>query len=100
MAKHTPTEPAGDSAPAPATTSTTSLMTHFADLPDPRSPLGKRHVLSDMLAIAICAAICGADGWAQVEEVGRDKHKWFATFLSLPHGIPSHDTFGRVFAAL
>jgi predicted transposase YbfD/YdcC len=75
-------------------------MTCFASLPDPRSPLGKRHVLSDMLTIAICAVICGADGWSAVEEFGRAKHKWFATFLELPHGIPSHDTFGRVFAAL
>jgi predicted transposase YbfD/YdcC len=91
--------PAGPDAPSPAAT-TCPLMTHFADLPDPRSPLGRRHVLSDLLAIAICAAICGADGWAQVEEFGRAKHKWFATFLALPHGIPSHDTFGRVFAAL
>ena len=78
----------------------TSVMTHFASLPDPRSPMGKRHVLSDMLTIAICAVICGADGWSAVEEFGRAKHKWFATFLELPHGIPSHDTFGRVFAAL
>ena len=78
----------------------TSVMTCFASLPDPRSPLGKRHVLSDMLTIAICAVICGADSWSAVEEFGRAKHKWFATFLELPHGIPSHDTFGRVFAAL
>ena len=78
----------------------TSVMTHFASLPDPRSPMGKRHVLSDMLTIAICAVICGADGWSAVEEFGRAKHKWFATFLELPHGVPSHDTFGRVFAAL
>jgi predicted transposase YbfD/YdcC len=62
--------------------------------------MGKRHVLSDMLTIAICAVICGADGWSAVEEFGRAKHKWFATFLQLPHGVPSHDTFGRVFAAL
>ena len=76
------------------------IMTHFGDLPDPRKPLGRRHVLSDMLVIAICAVICGADGWSQVAAFGRAKHKWFATFLRLPHGIPSHDTFGRVFAAL
>lgn len=78
----------------------TSVMTHFASLPDPRSPMGRRHVLSDMLTIGICAVICGADGWSAVEEFGRAKHTWFATFLELPHGIPSHDTFGRVFAAL
>jgi predicted transposase YbfD/YdcC len=76
------------------------LMTHFADLPDPRKPLGKRHVLSDMLVIAICAVICGAEGWTDVSMFGRAKRKWFESFLSLPHGIPSHDTFGRVFALL
>jgi predicted transposase YbfD/YdcC len=76
------------------------IMTHFGDLPDPRKPLGKRHVLGDMLVIAICAVICGAEGWCQVAEFGRSKRSWFATFLELPHGIPSHDTFGRVFAAL
>ena len=77
-----------------------SIMTHFCDLPDPRKPLGKRHVLSDMLTIALCAVICGAEGWSHVAEFGRSKKKWFETFLELPHGIPSHDTFGRVFAAL
>jgi DDE_Tnp_1-associated len=88
-----------DAAP-PAPGAASSVMTYFADLADPRSPLGRRHVLSDLLAVAICAVICGADGWAQVEEFGRAKAAWFATFLRLPHGIPSHDTFGRVFAAL
>jgi hypothetical protein len=78
----------------------TSVMTHFASLADPRSPLGRRHVLSDMLTIAICAVICGADSWCAVEEFGRAKSEWFGTFLGLPHGVPSHDTFGRVFAAL
>jgi predicted transposase YbfD/YdcC len=76
------------------------IMTHFCDLPDPRKPLGKRHVLSDMLVIAICAVICGAEGWSQVAAFGRAKRKWFESFLQIPHGIPSHDTFGRVFAAL
>jgi predicted transposase YbfD/YdcC len=52
------------------------------------------------MAIAICAVICGADGWEQVAKFGRCKVKWFKTFLELPNGIPSHDTFGRVFAAL
>ena len=50
------------------------IMTHFGDLPDPRKPLGRRHVLSDMLVIAICAVICGADGWSQVAAFGRAKH--------------------------
>jgi predicted transposase YbfD/YdcC len=60
----------------------------------------KRHSLPDILAIAICAVICGADGWVQVQQFGDCKKKWFKTFLDLPNGIPSHDTFGRVFAAL
>ena len=77
-----------------------SIAMHFSDLPDPRSPLGRRHVLSDLLTIAICAVICGANGWVQVQEFGQAKAAWFKTFLQLPHGIPSHDTFGRVFAAI
>ena len=77
-----------------------SVMIHCADLPDPRHARGKRHVLSDLLTIAICAVICGAEGWAEVEEFGLSKQQWFKGFLELPHGIPSHDTFGRVFAAL
>lgn len=77
-----------------------SVMTYFQDLPDPRSPLGRRHVLCEMLTIAICAVICGAEGWSEVEEFGHAKAEWFATFLELPHGIASHDTFGRVFAML
>lgn len=76
------------------------LMEHFAQLPDPREASGRRHVLSDLLTIALCATVCGAEGWTQVAEFGRSKHDWFKTFLSLPHGIPSHDTFGRVFALL
>jgi predicted transposase YbfD/YdcC len=76
------------------------LLRAFAQLKDPRVNRTKRHSLPDVLAIAICAIICGADGWAQVARFGRCKVKWFRTFLELPNGIPSHDTFGRVFAAL
>lgn len=83
-----------DHAPAAA------IMEHFADLPDPRMNRTRRHLLSDILTIAVCAAICGADNWVDVEAFGNCKKKWFQTFLSLPSGIPSHDTFGRVFAAL
>jgi hypothetical protein len=53
-----------------------------------------------MVVIAICAAICGADGWADVQRFGKAKRVWFARFLELPYGVPSHDTFGRVFALL
>lgn len=77
-----------------------SIAAYFSDLSDPRSGHGKRHLLSDMMAIAICAVVCGAEGWVDVEVFGRAKLKWLRTFLRLPHGIPSHDTFGRVFGAL
>jgi predicted transposase YbfD/YdcC len=76
------------------------LMRAFCGLKDPRMNRRKKHSLGDILAIAICAVICGADGWVQVEEFADCKKKWFETFLDLPNGIPSHDTFGRVFAAL
>ena len=76
------------------------LLRAFAQLPDPRMNRTKRHCLEDILAIAICAIICGADGWTQVALFGRSKIKWLKTFLVLPNGIPSHDTFGRVFAKL
>jgi predicted transposase YbfD/YdcC len=76
------------------------LLRYFDELPDPRMSRTRRHQLSDILTLAICAVICGADGWTQVAQFGRCKLKWFKTFLDLPHGIPSHDTFGRVFARL
>jgi len=76
------------------------LLRAFAQLKDPRVNRTKLHSLGDIMAIAICAIICGADGWEQVAKFGRCKVKWFSTFLDLPNGIPSHDTFGRVFAAL
>ena len=63
-----------------------------------RSDYGNNFVL--LLIIAICAVICGADGWVAVEAFGHAKHDWLATFLQLPYGIPSHDTFGRVFGVL
>lgn len=76
------------------------LLRAFGQLKDPRVNRTRRHSLGDILAIAICGIICGADGWTQVADFGRCKIKWFKTFLALPNGIPSHDTFGRVFAAL
>jgi predicted transposase YbfD/YdcC len=79
---------------------TTNILAHFQDLDDPRVSPATRHKLLDIVAIAICAVICGADTWVEVAAFGRAKAAWLRTFLELPHGIPSHDTFGRLFAAL
>jgi len=76
------------------------LRDHFAALPDPRIERTKRHQLLDIVTIAICAVLGGADSWVDVELFGQAKVAWLRTFLALPNGIPSHDTFGRVFAAL
>ena len=67
---------------------------------DPRIDRTKRHNLIDILTIAICAVICGADSWVAIELYGCTKYEWLKTFLELPNGIPSHDTFARVFAQL
>jgi len=77
-----------------------SLEQHFGSLEDPRVDRTKLHELLDVVVIAICAAICGADGWVDVELFGNAKLNWLCQFLTLPNGIPSHDTFGRVFARL
>ena len=77
-----------------------ALMTHFADVNDPRRDQGKRHLLSDILPLTICAVLSGANTWVEIEEYGESKRDWLATFLSLPHGIPSHDTLSDVFARL
>ena len=77
-----------------------SLLTHFANLNDPRQEETIEHLLLDMLAIAICAIICGAESWTDIEEYGKAKQQWLESFLSLPNGIPFHDTFARVLARL
>lgn len=77
-----------------------SITKHFAALPDPRMGHAKRHQLLDILVIAICALLCGADTWVEIELWGQANQLWLGTFLGLPNGIPSHDTFGRVFARL
>ena len=77
------------------------LAVVFAVLIDPRrETANKRHQLTDILTIAVCAVLSGADSWEQMAEYGRRKEAFFRRFLALPHGIPSHDTFYRVFAAL
>lgn len=80
--------------------STASIADHFASIPDPRMDRRKRHKLSDIFFITLCAVICGADDWASIEQFGKAKEKWFTAVLDLKHGIPSHDTFGRVFALI
>lgn len=77
-----------------------SLTEHFAALDDPRVERTKLHPLLSIVVIAICAVIAGAESWDDIAEFGEIRASWFATFLELPHGIPSHDTFNRVFAAL
>jgi predicted transposase YbfD/YdcC len=77
-----------------------SLLTHFQNLPDPRVNRRKEHDLIDVLVIAICTLLCGGESFNDMEDFGLAKEDWFKTFLSLRHGIPSHDTFNRVFAAL
>ena len=77
-----------------------SLLQHFADLPDPRVNRTRLHRLSDILGIALCAVICGADSWVEMEQYGLAKQAWLSQWLPLDNGIPSHDTFARVFAAL
>ena len=73
---------------------------YFEELEDPRVGRAKRHELLDIVVIAVCGIICSADTWVDIEEFGKAKEEWFRTFLDLPNGIPSHDTFGRVFARL
>jgi len=77
-----------------------TMVTHFSFLEDPRVDRTKLHPLINILVIALTAVICGAEGWTDVELFGQSKRHWLAKFLDLSNGIPSHDTFGRVFAAL
>ncbi len=76
------------------------LETIFAQVEDPRMERTKLHRLRDIIILAICGVICGAEGWVEIEEFGKAKEAWFTDLLDLPNGIPSHDTFGRVFACL
>lgn len=80
--------------------SVASIEHHFGGMKDPRIDRAKRHKLLDIVVIAICGVICGADDWVSIEEFGNAKLDWFRKFLELPNGIPSHDTFGRVFGKL
>ena len=76
------------------------LETLFSQVEDPRVERTKYHRIRDIIIIAICGVICGAEGWVEIEEFGKAKEAWFTDLLNLSNGIPSHDTFGRVFARL
>lgn len=77
-----------------------SLVEHFETLADPRVARTRAHELMDILVIAVCTLLCGGETFNDMEDFGHAKHEWFKTFLRLPHGIPAHDTFNRLFAAL
>jgi predicted transposase YbfD/YdcC len=79
---------------------TASIVEHFASVADPRCEGKREHLLMEIFVIAISAVVCGANDWVAVETFGKAKESWLRKFLALPHGIPSHDTFGRVFALL
>src|SRR3954447_12238887 len=79
---------------------TSSLVAHFALLPDLRMDRRKDHDLIDILVIAVCTLLCGGETFNDMEDFGNAKFEWFKTFLKLRNSIPSHDTFNRVFAAI
>ncbi len=76
-----------------------TIRSHFTNIDDPRK-YNIRHNLIDIITIAICALVCGAENWVDVEQYGKSKYNWLKQFLQLPNAIPSHDTFGRVFSLL
>lgn len=84
----------------PTKAATPSFLEYFADLPDPRIDRCKDHSLIDIITIAILATICGAEHFTEMETFGQAKQDWLKTFLELKNGIPSHDTFARVFARI
>ena len=77
-----------------------ALEEYFASLPDSRIERCRRHKLIDIITIAICTFLCGGEGFTDMEEFGHSRREWLAIFLELPHGNPSHGTFGKVFARL
>lgn len=80
--------------------SSVAIIDHFLKLDDPRLNRKKEHLLIDIVTITICAVICGADDWVAISQFGVARESWFKTFLKLPNGIASHDTFGRVFSLI
>jgi len=78
----------------------TTIVAYFDDIEDVRLDRNKKHLLVDILVLAICGVICGANGPTEIVSVAKGKYEWFRTFLALPNGIPSHDTIGRVLARI
>ena len=78
----------------------TLVYNSFEDLTDPRVDRGSNHDLLEMVFVALTASICGADGWTDMERLAKAKIDWFRRYIKLEHGVPSHDTFGRVFSQL
>ena len=77
-----------------------TISEHFLSITDPRVDRTKRHQLIDIITIAICGILCGANSWVEIEVFGKTRAEWLSSFLELPNGIPSHDTIGRVFASI
>jgi len=77
-----------------------TLVEHFQSIHDYRENHNKKHLLIDIIAVTVCCVICGADNFVEVQTIANEKLEWLRTFLSLPNGIPSHDTFNRVFARI
>ena len=77
-----------------------TLVEHFQSIHDYRENHNKKHLLIDIIAVTVCCVICGADNFVEVQTIASEKLEWLRTFLSLPNGIPSHDTFNRVFARI
>src|SRR5947209_18636826 len=83
-----------------ATTSVGSIKKHFRSLKDPRVVGRSQHLLVDIIVLAICGVIANCDNWADIVLFGQQRLGWFKRFLKLPGGVPSHDTFKRVFGKL
>ncbi len=89
-----------DIASTPPARHPASILQHFTDLPDPRREQGRIHRLDEIVFIATCAVLCGADSWEQIADYAHSKIDWIKTFLALPGGIPSHETFRRAICLL
>src|SRR5438270_864802 len=89
-----------DTASSSARNDPASILGHFAELPDPRREHGRIHQLDEIVFMAICAVLCGAESWQGIADYAESKRDWLKTFLTLPGGIPSHDPFRRVFCLL